>query len=366
MTIYGIIPLVNYMLELLKEKENIWDFLAKDGKPIVVYGMGNASEKIIENIRRFGGEVSEVFASDEFVRGHSFLGYKVLKYSEVCKKHKDFNVVVGFATHLDNVLENIKKISLEHPTFAPDIPVAGDGLFTVEYVKENEDKFDRVYNLLADDESKKVYLDILNFKISAKVEYLFNSFAEKELIYRDILKLSNDETIVDLGAYDGDTIREFTNFTKGKYRRIYALEPDEKNYKKLIKSTENMENVIPYNMGAWNRQDILIFDKKAGRNSRLSSKGVPVKVSDIDTLIDDEITMIKMDIEGSELKAIEGCENTIKKYRPKLYICAYHRNEDLFALPLKILSIYDDYKIYFRHSKYIPAWECNFYIVKSS
>lgn len=365
MTIYGIIPLVKYMLELLKEKENIWDFLVKDGKPIAVYGMGNASEKIIENIRRFGGEVSEVFASDEFVRGHSFLGYKVKKYSEICEKYKDFNVVIGFATHLDNVLDNIKKISREHPTFAPDIPVAGDGLFTVEYVRENEDKFDLVYNSLADDESKKVYLDILNFKISGKVKYLFNSFTEKELIYRDILKLNDDETIIDLGAYDGDTIREFTDFTKGKYRRIYALEPDEKNYKKLIKNTKNMENISAFNMGAWNRQDTLIFDKKAGRNSRLSSKGVPVKVSDIDSLINDEITMIKMDIEGSELKAIEGCENTIKKHRPKLYICAYHRNEDLFALPLKILSICDGYKIYFRHSKYIPAWECNFYMTQS-
>lgn len=351
------------MLELLKEKENVWDFLARDGKPIAVYGMGNASEKIIENIRRFGGEVNEVFASDEFVRGHSFLGYKVLKYSEVCEKYDDFNVVIGFATHLDPVLENIKKISLEHKVFAPDIPVAGDGLFTVEYVKENEDKFDIVYNLLADEESKRVYLDILNFKISGKVEYLFNSFTEKEPIYRDILKLCDNEIIVDLGAYDGDTIREFTDFTKGKYKHIYALEPDEKNFKKLLKNTENMENVTIYNMGAWNKQDTLIFDKKAGRNSRLSSKGVPVNVSDVDSLVNDHVTMIKMDIEGSELKAIEGCKNTIKIHRPKLYICAYHRNEDLFALPMKILSICDDYKIYFRHSKYIPAWECNFYLI---
>ena len=98
------------MLELLKENENVWDFLAKDGKPVVIYGMGNAAEKIISLLKGFGIEVSGVFASDEFVRGHSFLGYRVMKYSEVCEKYDDFNVVLAFATHIDSVLDNIKKI----------------------------------------------------------------------------------------------------------------------------------------------------------------------------------------------------------------------------------------------------------------
>ena len=69
------------------------------------------------------------------------------------------------------------------------------------------------------------------------------------------------------------------------------------------------------------------------------------------------------DIEGSEMKALEGMEKTIKSQLPKLYICAYHRNEDLFALPLKVWELNENYKIYFRHSKYIPAWESNFYCV---
>lgn len=352
------------MLELLNEKVDIWHFLAESDKPIAVYGMGNGSERIIETIRQYGGDVSAVFASDEFVRGHSFMGYKVLKYSELCELYDDFNVVIGFATHLDDVLERIRKISCEHPTFAPDVPVAGGGLFTLEYIKDNEDKFDLVYNHLADEESRRVYLDIIDFKISGKVEYLFNSFCDKKSVYTDILKLTDNEVIADLGAYDGDTIREFTDCTGGRYKHIYALEPDEKNYRKLCRNTENMANITTYNIGAWCKADTLIFDKKAGRNSRLSSNGIPVKVSDIDSLINDRLTMIKMDIEGSELMALCGCEKTIKAYKPKLYVCAYHRNEDLFALPIKILELDESYKIYFRHSPYIPAWETNFYCVQ--
>ena len=349
------------MLELLNEKENIWDILAKSDKPIVVYGMGNGAQKIIDTIEGCGGKIRDIFASDEFVRGHFFLGYRVMKYAEICEKYDDFIVVMGFATHLDDVLERIKEINRHHPVYAPDVPVAGGGLFTIDYVKENEEKFDFVYNHLADAKSRRVYLDIINFKISGKIDYLFSAFGDKNEVYRDILRLTDEETIVDLGAYDGDTIREFTAFTNGKYKQIFALEPDEKNYKKLVRNTESMKNITTYNMGAWNKKDTLIFDKKAGRNSKLSAQGVPVPVTDIDSLIDAPVTMIKMDIEGSELYALEGAKNIIKKYRPKLYICAYHRNEDLFTLPMKILELDDGYQIYFRHSPYIPAWECNFY-----
>ncbi|MDE5974781.1 MAG: FkbM family methyltransferase, partial [Eubacterium sp.] len=63
------------------------------------------------------------------------------------------------------------------------------------------------------------------------------------------------------------------------------------------------------------------------------------------------------------LQALNGAERIIKKYSPKLYICAYHRNEDLFSLPIRIMELNPEYKIYFRHSKYIPAWESNFYCI---
>ena len=106
------------MIEKIKE-ENVWDFLKNDNKPIMIYGMGNGAEKIISTLDTYGVKVSEIFASDEFVRGHSFLGYKVLKYSDICEKYDDFNVVLAFATHLENVIENIKKINNKHLFFAP-------------------------------------------------------------------------------------------------------------------------------------------------------------------------------------------------------------------------------------------------------
>ncbi len=347
------------MLELIKE-QNIWDTLKSSTKPLILYGMGLGAEKIIAELEQRGLKADDIFASDEFVRGHSFKGYKVLKYSEVCEKYKDFNIVLCFASHIDSVIEHIEKINKEHTVFAPDVPVAGGGLFTREYIQENESEFDEVYSRLADSESKRVYLDILLFKVSGKIEYLLRSFCEKDRVYSEILKLGDGEEIIDLGAYDGDTIREFTSATNGKYKHITALEPDAKSYKKLLKNTDGMKNLTTLNMGVWSKKDTLIFSADAGRNSKLSSSGTSVEVTDIDSL-NIPATFIKMDIEGSEMRALEGMESTVKTYLPKLYICAYHRNEDLFALPLKVWELDEKYKIYFRHSKYIPAWESNFY-----
>lgn len=349
------------MLEFIKEA-NVWDTLSQSEKPLVLYGMGLGAEKIMAELAQRNMRADDIFASDEFVRGHSFKGHKVLKYSEVCEKYDDFNVVLCFASHIDEVIERIAAINSEHTVFAPDVPVAGGGLFTREYIAENEAKFDKAYSLLSDEESKKTYRDILNFKVSGKIEYLLSSFCDKDKVYSDILKLKNDEEIIDLGAYDGDTIREFTKATNGKYRHITALEPDSKSYKKLIKNTDGMPNITALNMGAWSKKDTLIFSADAGRNSKLSSEGTSIEVTDVDSL-NLAPTFIKMDIEGSEMRALEGAEKTIKTYTPKLYVCAYHRNEDLFALPLKIHELNDSYKIYFRHSKYIPAWESNFYCV---
>lgn len=349
------------MEDLINEK-NIWDTLKDSKKPIVLYGMGLGAEKIMASLEQIGLKADDIFASDEFVRGHYFKEYKVLKYREVCEKYDDFNVVLCFASHIDSVIEKIAKINAEHTVFAPDVPVAGGGLFTNEYVKEHEAEFDKVYNLLADEESKRVYLDILRFKVSGKIEYLLNSYGEKAEVYSEILKLNDSENIIDLGAYDGDTIAEFTTATNGKYAHITALEPDAKSYKKLLKNTDGMANLTTLNMGAWCEKDTLIFAQNAGRNSKLSASGISVEVTDIDSL-NIPATFIKMDIEGAEMKALEGMKNTIKNYAPKLYVCAYHRNEDLYALPLKILELNPNYKIYFRHSKYIPAWESNFYCV---
>lgn len=349
------------MIEKITE-QNVWDVLCETELPIILYGMGNGADMVIDELHRRGLDFQDIFAGDAFVRGQIFHGKRVKKYSEICKEYDDFFIVMCFAVHDDETIEKIKEMAAVHPFVAPNVPIVDDGIFTREFIAEHDEEFDRAYELLADDESKKNYINILNFKVSGKIHYLFDSEKEKFSVYKNIFNLNENEIFVDLGAYDGDTIKEFTEFTGGKYEKIYALEADAKNYKKLIKNTEEMKNVFAYNFAAWNKNETLLFEKKKGRNSKLSAEGnVEVQARSIDSLISEKYTVLKMDVEGSEEKAILGATESIKKYMPKLYICAYHRNSDMYALPLLVNSICDKYRFYFYHHRYIPAWESNFY-----
>lgn len=350
------------MIERITEVP-LWDYLKGTDKPIVLYGMGNGADMIIEVLEGLGLHHSDVFASDGFVRGHFFHGRKVLTFDEIKAKYTDFIILMTFAVHDAETLQRVRILSESHELYSPTVPIAGKGLFTYDFVKENDALFEEAYSLLADEKSRQSFLDVLNFKVSGKVKYLFDCEYEKELLYKEILHLGNDETIIDLGAYDGDTVREFMKATDGQYKKIIAFEPDEKNFRKLTAKTESMDRIERHNLGAWDKKETLYFQKKKGRNSHQAEDGIPVQFDSVDNVVKETVTFLKMDIEGAELKALEGARETIIRDTPKLYVCAYHRNEDMFALPLKIKELCPDYKIYFRHHPYVPAWESNFYAV---
>ena len=351
------------MLEFIKEKE-LWLTLREEKLPIVLYGMGNGADMIISELEKRKIEFSEIFASDGFVRGQLFHGKRVLTLGEVEEKLGDFVILMTFAVHDKKTLSFVREISKRHRLYSPTVPIAGTGLFDLDYLKRNEKSFDEAFELLEDEVSRKTFVDVLNFKISGKTDFLFDCQSEKSEVYENILKLSKNESFVDLGAYDGDTIREFLSFTGGEFKQIFAFEPDEKNFKKLASKTAGLKNTELFNLGAWDKRETVLFEKKAGRNSHQSKNGVPLHFDRVDSVLSGkEISFLKMDVEGAEMKALDGAAELIKKFKPKLYVCAYHRNEDFFALLKKILSLRPDYKIYLRHHPYIPAWESNFYCV---
>ena len=353
------------MIEKISDHDT-WQTLRSCKKPIILYGMGNGADKIIAVLESLGLAFSDVFASDGFVRGQLFHGKKVLTLSEIEEKYDDFIIVMTFAVHDEKTLSFVRTLSKKHTLLSPTVPVSGSGLITRKFVEEHDREYDKAFSLLSDEKSRESYLDVLRFTVSGNTDYLFHAASEKQEVYSDILRLTDSESIVDLGAYNGDTVREFLAATNGRYKSILALEPDEKNFKKLIKNTDGLQSIICKNLGAWDKDETLFFEKKSSRSSHKADSGVPVHFTSVDSLVNDEVSFIKMDIEGAESRALDGAANTVRKYKPKLYVCAYHRNEDLFALPLKINEICPGYRFYFRHHPYIPAWESNFYCVHES
>lgn len=365
------------MLDFITERESCWERLARTKLPIFVYGMGNGADKILSAMERFGAAPAGFFASDGFVRGHSFHGHKVHSLSEVEAEVGEFIIVLAFGAGYRELYDKIREISRRHTLIAPDVPVTGGGLFTYEYALEHVREIEAVYGLLADDLSRRVFADVINFKISGDPEYLHKITTEKREAWENILRPGHSEVCIDMGAYNGDTVKEFTDFTSGRYKRIFALEPDPKNYRKLTENTLGMENVHLFNAAAWNEDGLVDFIGRSGRNASVNistasdtntavntgnaSNTKPAAALRGDSLCE-KADYIKMDVEGAEKQAIEGAAALIKK-GCKLNIACYHRTEDIFALPLQVHAIAPSLRLYMRHHLYIPAWDTNLYAV---
>ena len=355
-------------------KTDLWHYLASSERPIVMYGMGNGADKIIAVCEKYGVEISDFFASDGFVRGHSFHGKTVISYSAMKEKYEGQSpiVLLSFASSLPDVLALFKKVGEECELYAPDVPVFGETLFTIEFFEENRARFEAIYDILADEESKRIYENVILYKLTGDIKYLWESESDKKNVYEEILDCQNILSYVDLGAYNGDTIREMLLFNPN-LKSVIALEPDSRNFRKLNEYAQNVTNceIKCINAGAWNENTTLLFDASGNRNAGIVSKGnivskiKEVPVISVDEVIDGaKIDYVKYDVEGSEKEALLGSAKTIKAHSPKLLVSLYHRSEDLFTLPELVKEINSDYSLYLRRFPYIPAWDLNLYAVK--
>lgn len=176
----------------------------------------------------------------------------------------------------------------------------------------------------------------------------------------DIMAPQEGEVFIDGGCYDCSTDKAFIKWCQGRYKKIYAFEPDAENYEKCLKmrQEEGIANIELYCKGLWDCETELSFEADGKQGSRIREQGVnivKIETVAIDDVVDgEEVSFIKLDVEGAELKALQGAARTIRTYRPRLAICIYHKPEDIIEILEYILSLHDDYKLYIRHYQMCP------------
>lgn len=374
---------------------DLWHYLqgeSQKGRPILLYGMGNGADKILAVCDTYGISISGFFASDGFVRGHSFHGKQVLSFTEARETFgNDMIVLLSFASSRPEVLSLIDNVASTCELYAPDVPVCGDTLFNSEFYTAHKADFDRVRDLLADDESRRVLEGILQYKLSGRVDILRATETTPEAVFTTLLSPKDYRVTADLGAYTGDSIRELKVYAP-YLSQVLAFEPDTRNFRKLTGYAQALADegdlcaVHPVNAGAWHEDGTLLFHGSGNRNATLCGtdtakaqtnfavtdayfgKSVEVRVATLDRVArelwgDTPVDYIKYDVEGAEKEAIIGSQRLIQAYAPTLLVSCYHRSEDLFALPLLVHELQPKYKLYLRRMAGVPAWDINLYAV---
>ncbi len=211
-----------------------------------------------------------------------------------------------------------------------------------------------VYESLKDYRSKFVLLKDVEYWFTYKRDTVFamKEYAFKDYFDPDILSCDENEVIVDLGAYIGDSIEDYVA-TYGDYKKAFCFEVSPWNMESMQQKLAGYHDIITVQKAAGDvcgKTSMYISPVVDSCNSKDIEIGydMEVEVVTVDEEVKEPVTLIKMDIEGAEQTALAGCKEHILKDHPKLLICVYHNNEDIWKIPRMVYDIRKDYDFYLR------------------
>ena len=222
-------------------------------------------------------------------------------------------------------------------------------------MEEHEDEICKVYNLLSDEKSRFVFENLIRFRLIDESIIIPTEKQDKQYFEYVFFPRIENEIFVDCGAYNGISLRTFLNENCNNFGKYYGIEPDINSYNSLKQFVlslpdEIRDKIVLLNKSAYNKPTELRLYSIPGPGSFIADIGnQPTKGIRIDDIVDEDgATFIKMNIEGSEIMALQGAENTIREFKPRLAIAGYHKTHDLWQIPLLINQYNNEYSLHLR------------------
>lgn len=283
------------------EVKDIYNFLKISKKRKLIFGAGTWGKEIIRTFN----DVDFKYFVDNYQRGSSG-GVKIIPFDEYITNYKEDLIVISSRIYNRQISNQLMEKGVK---------------------EENIVNLGAVNDCMA----SRQYFDLPQLK---------GKRCEKEIF-------------VDGGSYDGKSSVGFRDWSRNSYNKIIAFEPDFYNINMCERTFQEngIKNYEIISKGLWSESAVLQFNENRNGSSRLVASGgnCEVSVDSLDNMIHDDVTFIKMDIEGSEYQALLGAKQIIKEKVPKLAISVYHNPEDIVQIPRLILSLRKEYKFYIRH-----------------
>ena len=278
-------------------------------KNIYLYGAGIRGKVALENLNTLGFEKNICGFIDDNVQKEWIQGKRVWQTDDIDDSvFPDASYIITTYAVNKMACRLMKKgILAENIDFFPELLIDD---VAIETFRINRRKIEQVYSILSDNLSKYIYKSLFDIYITGNIGIL--SRTKGDIQYFPIkggndeveeFCLSDKESFVDCGAYDGDTIRDFKIQTNDKYKKIWAFEPDVANFARLSEyvEKEHDKRIELMKGGVYSQNADMAFCGKRSASSALAQNGEEkVRVYQLDSIIDEPVTFIKMDIEGSE------------------------------------------------------------------
>ena len=224
-----------------------------------------------------------------------------------------------------------------------------------------------LYERLADHRSKKTLLGLMEHWVTFSGDTLLHIRDTMGCQYfePDIFIPDGAECVVDLGAYVGDTYDNYIRvYGENTFASYYCYEADGENARRLREKFVDHPTVIVKECAVMDKNGTVQFEtnasfQSAGKVAASLDKALPADVGEkayiqipavsLDDDVTEKITLLKMDIEGAELRALKGAQKHIVEEHPKLAVSVYHSNTDILDIPRYIDGLYSGYRFYLRY-----------------
>lgn len=223
----------------------------------------------------------------------------------------------------------------------------------VDCLVEHRERIEQIYERLADGQSREVYANILTFRLFGEGPEIPTLAQEEKYFPKELFTPSAGEHFVDCGAFDGQTLRDLLALTGNRIGAYYGLEPDPANFQRLERFAAQLPEELRGKVelspcAAWSGVgEIPLYALHGPGSFAAPYGGTTVDAATIDRLLDGRrATAIKMNIEGSELAALKGARETIRRWHPRLMIAGYHKTWDFWEVPELMLEA--GYTVYLR------------------
>lgn len=330
--------------------------LRSTNDPVILYGAGATARHVYACLREQGVPVHGV-AVDRLPAGDGearFGDHPLLPVSALASAGRPVHCVLGFVPVAEEVAAIRRRLAavVENRLEEVDFSGLSFGAASAAFVREHAAGLRAFSGWLADDLSRRTLVGYLQARLTYDPAWVADLYRPDQYFPQDVITLTPEEHLVDAGAYDGDTLRHFVSRTAGRFASIRAFEPDPVNFQRLAATVQQLglTGCDLRNAGTWSRAGTLTFRAAHGFLSGLDAEGdLHVPVEAIDEVLDGgPVTFLKMDVEGAELASLEGARSSIRRCRPTLAICLYHRLEDLVTIPAWVREVLPAARLFLR------------------
>lgn len=350
----------------LPDYENDFPRLVQD-RQIFVFGAGALGDAVLKQLAVAGFTVRGVIDNEPRKWGTDFKGYTVSPPSSIEKNA----VVIAASVYSEEIEKQLHEMGIRD--VVTDF-IVGNFYRASESI-ENVRAIEEVARFLEDEQSVHVFKKLLRMGTRPDAMFLSGIYSEQKYFIPVFGAPLENEVLIDGGAWQGNTIEKFLQWTDGRFEKILAFEANPATYQVLLRNISAMgvaDRTVALNRCLYDHAGALPFAVHSSAQLSAASRIVEENnsfhrpgdtIHQVESVALDEylagepVTLIKMDIEGAEIKALEGARETIRRHRPKMAICTYHRESDLWEIPLLLKSLVPEYKIRFRHHSKHNAWE---------